>query len=156
MSSCVASCFISCHAASCAFATSAFSPTDAERNFFHFVSVSSSHLMSRQHQRPSRLRSPRLRSGTVLSVAESCSSSNASLRRNCSSDLRRLPCSAQHESTLPASNHLRPSARTLPPCLASLRNATSLFNPDFGSHSPRRSTALPHKPTATHCGQQQS
>ena len=113
MSSCVASCFTCCRAASCAFATSASSPTDGERNYFHFVSVSSSHLMSQQHQRPSR-------SGTVPSVAERCTLSSGYPQPNSSSDLRPIPASAQHDSTLPASNHLRVSARTLPLCLASL------------------------------------
>ena len=156
MSFCVASCFTCCPAASCAFATSASSPTDGERNYFHFVSVSSSHLMSHQHQRPSRLRSPRLRSGTVPSVAERCTLSSGYPQPNSSSDLRPIPASAQHDSTLPASNHLRALARTLALCLVSLRNATARFHADLCSHSPPCSTASPHSATATHRGQQQS
>ena len=156
MSFCVASCFISSRAASCAFATSASSPTDGERNYFHFVSVSSSHLMSHQHQRPSRLRSPRLRSGTVPSVAERCTLSSGYPQPNSSSDLRPIPASAQHDSTLPASNHLRALARTLVLCLVSLRNATARFHPGCRNHSPPRSITSPHSPNTTHFGQQQS
>src|SRR6266566_1006054 len=82
MSSCVASCFISCRAASCAFATSVSSQTGGARNCFHFVSAFSSHPINHQHALPPRLPSPRARSGTVRSVAESCRSSSGSLRRN--------------------------------------------------------------------------
>src|ERR1700678_1169168 len=153
MSSCVASFFTCCRAASCAFATSASSQTDGERNFFHFVSVSS---MSHPHQRPSRLRSPRLRSGTVPSVAESCRSSNAYLRRNCSSDLRRLSCGAQHESTLPASNHLRASARTLLLCLASLSERNIALQSRVSQSLTATLDCVTAQATAPHCGQHDS
>jgi hypothetical protein len=75
--------------------------------------------MSHQHERPSRLRSPQLRSGTVPSVAESCRSSSGYPQRNSSSDLRLIPCSAQHESTSSASLLPRAPARTLVLCLIS-------------------------------------
>jgi hypothetical protein len=89
-------------------------------------------------------------------VAESCWSSSGSPPRNSSSDLRLIPASAQHESTSPASLLPRALARTLVLCLVSLRNATALFHPDFRSHSPPCSTALPHTAAAAHSGLQQS
>src|SRR5438876_11181069 len=145
MSSCVASCFISCRAASCAFATSVSSQTGGARNCFHFVSAFSSHPINHQHALPPRLPSPRARSGTVRSVAESCRSSSGSLRRNSSSDLHLIPASAQHESTSPVSLLPRASAPTLALCLVSLSNAKLLFNPDFPRHTAFDGNRLPQE-----------
>jgi hypothetical protein len=64
---------------------------------------------------------PFTRCGNVLFAAEPCMLSNASPPRNSSSDLRLTSAGAPHESTSPASNFARASARTLVLCLAFLK-----------------------------------
>src|ERR1035437_3832643 len=120
MSSCDASSCTCCHAALCASATSDFSLTDGERSFFHSVSGCSSHPI-RQQQAPRRPHCPFTRCGDVRFAAGPCKLSSASPPRNSSSDLRLLSAGAPHESTSPASNLARASARTLAPCLPFLR-----------------------------------
>jgi hypothetical protein len=120
MSSCDASSCTCCRAALCASATSDFSLTDAERSLFHSVSGCSSHPISQQ-QKPPRPRCPFPRCGNVRFAAEPCRLSSASPPRNSSSDLRLISAGAPHESTSPASNLARASARTLVLCLAFLR-----------------------------------
>jgi hypothetical protein len=120
MSSCDASSCTCCRAALCASATSDFSLADGERSFFHSVSGCSSHPISQQ-QTPPRPRYPFTRCGTVRFAAEPCRLSNASPPRNFSSDLRLNSAGAPHESTSPASNLARASARTLVLCLAFIR-----------------------------------
>ena len=66
-------------------------------------------------------RSPFTRHGNVRFAAEPCRLSSASPPRNFSSDLRLLSAGAPHESTSPASNLARASARTLVLCLPFLR-----------------------------------
>src|SRR5271167_3415149 len=121
MSSCAASCSTCSHAASCAFATSDFSLTVGEQNFFQFVSGYSSNPISQQQAPPRRPRSPLTHQGTVRSAAEPCRLSSASPPPNFSSDLRLISAGAPHESTSPASNLARASARTLVLCLALVR-----------------------------------
>jgi hypothetical protein len=121
MSSCAASCSTCSHAASCASATSDFSLTAGERSFFHSVSDCSSHSISQWQTPPRRPRSPLTHPGPVRSAAERCRLSSASPPRNFSSDLRLISAGAPHESTSPASNLARASARTLVLCLAFLR-----------------------------------
>jgi hypothetical protein len=120
MSSCAVSCFTCCRAALCVFATSAFSPTGGERSFFHSVPDCSSHPIGQQ-QTPHHPRCPFVRCGNVRFAAESCKWSNASPPRSCSSDPRLISAGAPHESTSPASNFARASARTLVLCLAFLK-----------------------------------
>src|ERR1700687_1367372 len=120
MSSCDASSCTCCHAALCASATSDFSLTDGERSFFHSVSGCSSHPISQQ-QTPPRPRGPFTRCGNVHFAAEPCRLSSASPPPNFSSDLRLISAGAPHESTSPASNLARASARTLVLCLALVR-----------------------------------
>ena|SRR2546426_8770013 len=120
MSSCDASSCTCCRAALCASATSDFSLTDGERSFFHSVSDCSSNPISPQQATTRRPRSPLTHNGTVRSAAELCRLSSASPLPNSSSDLRLIPAGAQHESTSPASNLSRASARTLVLCLAFL------------------------------------
>ncbi len=110
-----------CHAASCASATSDFSLTGGEQNFFHSVSACSSHPISQQLQLPRTPRCPFARCGNVRSAAEPCMLSNASRLRNSSSDLRLSSAGTQHESTTPTSNLARALARTLVLRLAFVR-----------------------------------
>ena len=63
-------------------------------------------------------RCPFTRCGNVRFAAEPCKLSSASPPRNFSSDLRLISAGAPHESTSPASNLARASARTLVLCLA--------------------------------------
>ena len=121
MSSCAASFSTCCRAALCASATSASSLTGGEQNSFHFVSDCSSNPISPQQAPPRRPRSPLTHHGTVRSAAEPCRLSSASPPRNSSSDLRLISAGAPHESTSPASNLARASARTLVLCLALVR-----------------------------------
>src|ERR1700728_3092702 len=121
MSSCDASCCTCCRAALCASATSDFSLTDGERSFFHSVSGCSSNPIGPQQASTRRPRSPLTHNGTVRSAAEPCRLSSASPPRNSSSDLRLISAGAPHESTSPASNLARASARTLVLCLPLLR-----------------------------------
>ena len=121
MSSCAASCSTCSHAASCASATSDFSLTAGERSFFHSVSDCSSHPISQQQTPPRRPRAPLTHQVPVRSAAELCRLSSASPPRNSSSDLRLISAGEPHESTSPASNFARASARTLVLCLAFLR-----------------------------------
>ena len=121
MSSCAASCSTCSHAASCASATSDFSLTAGERSFFHSVSDCSSHPISQQQTPPRRPPSPLTHHGTVRSAAEPCRLSSASPPRNFSSDPRLISAGTPHESTSPASNLARASARTLVLCLSLLR-----------------------------------
>jgi hypothetical protein len=65
--------------------------------------------------------SPFARCGNVRFAAEPCTLSNASPPRNSCSDLHLNSAGAQHESTSPASNLARASARTLVLCLAFVR-----------------------------------
>jgi len=120
MSSCAVSCFTCCRGALCVFATSAFSPTGGERSFFHSVPDCSSRPIGQQ-QTPHHPHCPFVRCGNVRFAAESCKWSNASPPRNCSSDPRLISAGAPHESTSPASNLSRASARTLVLCLALVR-----------------------------------
>jgi hypothetical protein len=71
-----------------------------------------------QQQTPPHPRCPITRCGNVRFAAEPCKLSSASPPRNSSSDLRLLSAGAPHESTSPASNLARASARTLVLCLA--------------------------------------
>ena len=66
-------------------------------------------------------RCPFTRCGNVRFAAEPCKLSSASPPRNSSSDLRLISAGAPHESTSPASNLARASARTLVLCLALVR-----------------------------------
>ena len=66
-------------------------------------------------------RCPFTRCGNVRFAAEPCRLSSASPPRNFSSDLRLISAGAPHESTSPASNLARASARTLVLCLAFVR-----------------------------------
>jgi len=68
--------------------------------------------------------------------------SSASPPRNSSSDLRLLSAGAPHESTSPASNLARASARTLVPCLPFLRT-------QFGA-APRLSDVPPYDHSLCH------
>ena len=94
---------------------------DGERSFFHSVSGCSSHPIRQPQAPPRRPRFPLTHYGTVRSAAEPCGLSSASPPRNSSSDLRLLSAGAPHESTSPASNLARASARTLVLCLPFLR-----------------------------------
>src|ERR1700687_589718 len=120
MSSCAASSCTCYHAVLCASATSASSLTGGEQNFFRFVCGCSSYPISQQRAPPHR-RCPSPRGGDVRFAAEPCRLSNASPPRNFSSDLRLISAGAPHESTSPASNLARASARPLVLCLAFLR-----------------------------------
>jgi hypothetical protein len=97
--------------------TSASSPTGGEQNFFHSVSACSSDPIRQQRAPPPR-RCPFTRCGNVRFAAEPCKLSSASPPRNFSSDLRLISAGTPHESTSPASNLARASARTLVLCLA--------------------------------------
>ena len=79
-----------------------------------------SHPISQQ-QTPPRPRCPFTRCGNVHCAAEPCGLSNASPPRNSSCDLRLISAGAPLESTFPASNLARASARTLVLCLAFVR-----------------------------------
>jgi hypothetical protein len=120
MSFCAASSSTCCRAASCASATSASSPIGNGLRYCHSAFGCSSHPI-RQQQTPPRPRYPFTRCGSVRFAAESCRLSSASPPPNSSSDLRLLSAGAPHESTSPASNLARASARTLVLCLAFLR-----------------------------------
>src|SRR5882672_3664481 len=121
MSSCAASSCTCYHAVLCASATSAFSLTGGEQNFFRFVCGCFSHPIIQRLQLPRRRCYPFPRCGDVRFAAEPCRLLNASPPRNFSSDLRLISAGAPHESTSPASNLARASARTLVLCLAFLR-----------------------------------
>jgi hypothetical protein len=118
MSSCAASSCTCCRAALCASATSAFSLTGGEQNFFRFVSVAPASDHPAAVAPPRRPRCPFPRCGDVRFAAEPCRLSSASPPRNSSSDPRLISAGAPHESTSPASNLARASARTLVLCLA--------------------------------------
>jgi hypothetical protein len=120
MSSCAASSCTCCRAASCGFATSASSPIGNELRYCHSAFGCSSNP-NNQQQTPPRPRCPFTRCGDVRFAVEPCRLSSGSPPRNSFSDLRRIPAGAQHESTTPASNLARASARTLVLCLASVR-----------------------------------
>ena len=120
-SSCAASSCTCYRAGLCASATSAFSLTGGEQNFFRFVCGCFSHPIIQRLQLPRRRRCPFPRCGDVRFAAEPCKLSNASPPRNSSSDLRLISAGAPLESTSPASNLARPSARTLVLCLAVVR-----------------------------------
>src|ERR1035438_5346523 len=120
MSSCDASSCTCCRAALCASATSDFLLTGGEQNSFPSVLGCSSNPV-RQPSAPPRRRCPFTRCGHVRFAAEPCKLSNASPPRNFSSDLRLISAGVPHESTSPASNLARASARTLVLCLAFLR-----------------------------------
>jgi hypothetical protein len=77
----------------------------------------SSHPISQQQTTP-RPGCPFIRCGHVRFAAEPCMWSSGSPPPNSSSDLRLISASAPHESTSPASNLSRASARTLVLCLA--------------------------------------
>jgi hypothetical protein len=94
--------------------------TGGEQSSFHSVSGCSSNPISRQLLPPRRPRCPFTRCGNVRSAAEPCMLSSASPPRNSFSDLRLIPAGARHESTSPASNLSRASARTLVLCLVFL------------------------------------
>src|SRR6266481_933801 len=83
-SSCAASSCTCCRAGLCASATSAFSLTGGEQNFFRFVCGCSSHPISQQ-QTPPHPRCPFTRGGNVRFAAEPCVLSNASPPPNSSS-----------------------------------------------------------------------
>jgi Putative transposase len=75
-----------------------------------------SRLLQQSHPPAARIASPALPIHSLWHVrfaAEPCKLSNASPRRNFSSDLRLISAGAPHESTSPASNLARASARTL-------------------------------------------
>ena len=81
----------------------------------------SSHPISQQLLPPCRPHCPITRYGNVRFAAEPCRLSNASPPRNSSSALRLISAGAPHESTSPASNLSRASARTPILWLAFLR-----------------------------------
>ena len=107
------------------------------RSFFHSAFGCSSHPISQQNAPPLRPRSPLIRRGTVRSAAEPCRLSSASPPRNSSSDLRLISAGAQRESTSPASNLSRASARTLGLCLAFLRMQYPCALPTLRCAAPR-------------------
>jgi len=106
-----------CRAVLCASATSDFLLTGSEQNAFHSVLGCSSNPI-RQQRAPPHRRCPFTRCGNVRFAAEPCKLSSASPPCNFSSDLRLISAGAPHESTSPASNLARASARTLVLCLA--------------------------------------
>src|SRR5713101_7699282 len=120
MSFCAASSCTCCRAASCASATLASSPIGNGLRYCHSAFGCSSHPISQQ-QTPPRPRCPFTRCGNVRFAAEPCVLSSASPPPNSSSDLRLISAGAPHESTSPASNLARASARTLVLCLPFLR-----------------------------------
>jgi len=87
--------------------------TGSEQNSFRSVSDCSSHPISPQQALTRRSRSPLTQAGTVRFAAEPCRLSSISLPRNFFSDLHLISAGALHESTSPASNLARASARTL-------------------------------------------
>jgi hypothetical protein len=105
----------------CASATSASSLTGGEQNFFRFVCGCFSHPIILRLQLPRWRRCPFPRCGDVRFAAEPCKLSNASPPHNSSSDLHLIAAGAPLESTFPASNLARASARTLVLCLAFVR-----------------------------------
>ena len=129
MSSTAGFSFTYCRAASCAFATSDSSPTDAERSFFR--SVSDGYAQTRLH--PRRLHHPQPRDtpvGTVLSVAESCKLWNASPQLHFFSDPHLPQDGAQHEVTSSIRNLTRATARMPVVCLVSIKEP---FHPQSSS-----------------------
>ena len=121
MSSCAVSCFTSCRAALCAFATSDSSPTDAERNFFRLVSD----CYAQTRLQPCRLHHPQPRNtpiGTVLSVAESCKLWNAFPQPHSFSDLHLPQAGAQHEVTSSTQNLARATAPMPVVCLVRIKS----------------------------------
>src|SRR6202167_1562235 len=155
-SACAASCFTCCPAALCASATSASSLTGSEQNSFRSVSDCSSHPISPQQAPPRRPRSPLTHHGTVRSAAEPCRLSSASPPRNSSSDLRLIPAGARHESTSPASNLARASARTLVLCLAFLRMQYGCALQTLPCTAPRPFSLRPATETQALCLQPQT
>jgi len=142
MSSCVASCFTCCRAASCVFATSDSSPTDAEPNFFR--SVSGCYAQIRLP--PCRLHHPRPRDtpvGTVLSVAESCRLWNASPQPHFFSDLHLPQAGAQHEVTSSTRNLTRATARMSVVCLVGIKESFHLRS--RSSQTSERRYSLDHR-----------
>jgi len=139
------------HAASCASATSASSPTGNAPPSFHSASACS-RLQRRSQLRQHRLQQTILtRSGTALFAAEPCMSSNGSPRLN-SCFAPRLSTSTLHEPATPASNHPRAPARTESlrliwprmPCQPSLQPL-----PAASKHTISRCNCRAQPPTAT-------
>src|ERR1700732_3610921 len=117
MSSCAASCFICCHPVSCASVTSDSSPTAIALRFCHYAAnclAAQKRYLLRQHHRPP-IRTTH--SGTALSAAQPCASSNGSPPRNSCSARHLNQTGTQHESPFTSSTSIRASARTRILCL---------------------------------------
>jgi hypothetical protein len=121
MSFCAASSCTCYRAGLCESATSVFSLTGGEQNFFRFVCGCSSHPIIQRLQLPRPPRCPSPRCGDARCAAEPYTLSNASPPRNFCSDLRLIAAGAPLESTSPASNLAPAPARTLVLRLAVVR-----------------------------------
>lgn len=142
MSSSAGFSFTYCRAASCAFATSDSSPTDAERSFFR--SVSDCYAQTRLQHR--RLHHPQPRYtpiGTVPFVAESCRLWNASPQPHFFSDLHLPQASAQHEVTSSTRNLPRATARMPVVCLVRIKDPFHLQS--RSSQTSERRYSLDHR-----------
>src|SRR6266567_6622585 len=118
MSSCAASCSICCRPVSCASATSDSSPTATALRSCRCASNCSAaqrRCLLRWHHRP-LIRTTH--SGTVLSAAQPCASSNGSPLRNSCFARHLNQISAPLEPLFPPSTSTRASARTRIPCLS--------------------------------------
>src|SRR5664280_1555348 len=111
-SSCADSCSICCHVASCASATSDFSPTgnapSSCRSASNCSTAQRTELLHRHRRPPTSLS----RYGTVQSAVEPCTSLNGSPRLNSCFALHLNPTSAQHEPLSASSASTRAPART--------------------------------------------
>jgi hypothetical protein len=147
MSSSAGFSFTYCRVASCAFATSDSSPTDAEGSFFR--SVSDCYPQTRLQ--PCRLHHPQPRDtpvGTVLSVAESCRLWNAFPQPYFFSDLHLPHAGAQHEVTSSTRNLTRAAARMPVVCLVRIKEP---FHPHSrSSQTSERRYSLDHRALHPH------
>src|ERR1039457_3213966 len=149
---CAASCSTCCRPASSVSATSAFSPTATAPHSCRSASNCSAaqrrQLLRRLHRQPTRF----THSGTVLSAAEPCASSNGSQPPNSCYVHHRKQTGALHEPLFPSSAFARAPARTQIPCLnwqkplchwsfqpphhASVRRFATLYHPRPGGSCP--------------------
>src|SRR5664279_292502 len=116
-SSCADSCSICCHVASCASATSDFSPTgnapSSCRSASNCSTTQRTELLHRHRRPPTSLS----RYGTVQSAVEPCTSLNGSLRLNSCFALHLNPSTAQHEPLSTSSASAPAPARSEIRCL---------------------------------------
>src|ERR1035438_2370789 len=117
MSSCVASCSICCRPASCAFATSASSPTATVPPCYRCAVDCLATQREQQLRRLSRLPTRLTHSGTAQSAEAPCASSNGSPPPNSCFAHHRNQRSEEHEASSISSAFVRASARMQIPCL---------------------------------------